>query len=106
MRVDVTLNIHYTAPKALWARLWELYTEMPGWRTPCPEEYSPCWFGPEGGGKGLAASVEPGGLQISGEMPEEEWSQWLALFKERAGEIMGYAIGEPAEGFDFRYYSE
>ena len=42
MRVDVTLNIHYTAPKALWARLWELYTEMPGWRTPCPEEYSPC----------------------------------------------------------------
>ena len=58
------------------------------------------------GGKWLAASVEPGGLQISGEMPEEEWSQWLALFKERAGEIMGYAIGEPVEGFDFRYYSE
>lgn len=106
MRVDVSLNIHYTTPKELWDRLEVLYTEMPGWRELRPGEYGPRWFGPEGSGRWLAGSIEPGGFQLYGELPEEEWAAWLALFKRRAGEIMGCGIGAPEDGYDFRYYDE
>ena len=95
------VNLNIVDAQPVWDMLEGLYASMPGWRG--FERGCPQWR-TEGGA--IRGSVEPGGLQISGEMPEEEWSQWLALFKERAGEIMGYAIGEPAEGFDFRYYSE
>lgn len=109
MRIDISLNIHYTAPKEIWDRLGALYAEMPGWAEAHGEGGCPWpgqWFGLNGDAKHLTASVEPGGLQIYGELPQAEWEAWISLFKRRAEEIVGYPVGEPEEGFAFFVYDE
>lgn len=109
MNIDVTLNIHYSAPKAVWDRLGELYRQMPGWAAAHGEHgctWTGQWFGTAEDPQHLTASVEPGGLQLYGELPEAVWTEWITLFKDRAGALLGYEIGEPEEGYDFRYYDE
>ena len=94
------LNIHYTAPNEVWDKLEELYTEMPYWNgygDGCPR-----WYGIDG--KLIEVSVEPSGLQFYAELPQEEWEQWFALFKNRATVLLGFPVGEPEDGFDFEIY--
>ena len=38
------------------------------------------------------------------ELPQEEWDAWFAQFCERAEAIMGYPIGEPEDGYEFKFY--
>ena len=86
----INLNIHYSAPQKIWNKLEKLYTEMPHWKgfvNGCPQ-----WYG------------EPGGLQLYAEMPQEEWNEWLQLFKEKATAALGYRVGEPEDGYDFKYW--
>ncbi len=52
----------------------------------------------------LWASVEPSGIQIQGTMPEEVWNAWYCLLKKKLTEALGYEIGEPEEGYQFKYY--
>lgn len=107
MNVDVTLNIHYTAPEEIWNRLGALYREMPGWAEAHGEGGCPWpgqWFGQGGEERYLTASAEPGGLQIYGELPEAVWAPWLDQFCRRAGEILGYPVGAVEEGFPLRIY--
>lgn len=108
MNIDVTLNIHYSVPKEIWDRLGELYREMPGWAEAHGEGGCPWpgqWFGRNGEEEShLTASVEPGGLQIYGKLPEAVWEDWITDFKRRAAEIVGYPVGEPADGFACRVY--
>ena len=33
----------------------------------------------------------------------EEWDEWLQLFKNKATVVLGYPIGEPEDGYDFKY---
>jgi hypothetical protein len=54
----------------------------------------------------LWASVEPGGIQIAGEMPEDIWEEWYSLLKGKLSEALGYEIGEPEYGFEFKYWDE
>ncbi len=56
------------------------------------------WFGFDEGGKHICASVEPSGLQFSGQMPEYEWNEWRRSIKAIATEILGYKVGEIEEG--------
>lgn len=42
--------------------------------------------------------------KIYAEMPSEEWNEWLQLFKDKATVVLGYPIGEPEDGFDFKYW--
>lgn len=42
--------------------------------------------------------------KIYAEMPSEEWNEWLQLFKDRATVALRYPIGEPEDGFDFKYW--
>lgn len=94
------LNIHYTAPKEIWDQLSQLYAEMPGWN---PLGGFPQWYG-TGDGKRIEASVEPGGLQFYAELPQAEWDAWFSTFKRKASNVMGYEVGEPEDGFEFRFY--
>lgn len=99
---NINLNIHYTMPKDLWKKLDEVYSSMPYWAGYCVGEQNvPCW---KGDNIDLEASVEPSGIQISGEMPEEIWESWLAELKNKLTEALGYEIGEPEEGYDFKYW--
>ena len=74
---DINLNIHYTMPDDLWKKLSEVYASMPYW---VEEEKSPCWRAEN---IDLMASVEPSGIQIFGEMPEEIWEIWYSELKEK-----------------------
>ena len=56
-------------------------------------------------GKSLTASVEPGGIQISGEMPEEVWNYWYKTLRDNLTQALGYEIGEPEDGFRFKYWT-
>ena len=95
---DINLNIHYTAPDEIWEKIGEVYESMPYWAGygPCPQ-----WLGKN---IDLWASVEPSGIQIAGTMPEDIWEKWYGDLKEKLTEVLGYEIGEPEEGFAFKYW--
>ncbi|MBO5387201.1 MAG: hypothetical protein J6A59_03570 [Lachnospiraceae bacterium] len=95
---DINLNIHYSAPDEVWRRISEVYEEMPYWAGSNP---LPHWSGEE---IDLTASVESGGIQITGKMPESIWNDWYDNLKEKLTKKLGYEIGEPEEGFDFKYW--
>lgn len=94
---DVNLNIHYTAPNWVWEKIEEVYKTMPYWDAGA--DY-PHWVGED---IALDASVEPGGIQIYGRMPEKIWEVWYSDLKEKLTAALGYEIGEPEDGYDFRY---
>ncbi|MDE7211901.1 MAG: hypothetical protein K2O03_10740 [Lachnospiraceae bacterium] len=97
MHHDINLNIHYTAPNWVWERIGEVYKTMPYWNESgdCPN-----WVGTD---IALNVSVEPGGIQIFGTMPGEIWKVWYPELKEKLTAALGYEIGEPEDGLDFKY---
>ena len=95
-----TLNRHYSIPENLWNALVEMFAQLPhyrGFTDGCPQ-----WYGYDG--KLIEASLEASGLQFYAELPQQEWDDWFADFKNKAEKILGYPIGEPEAGFDFRIY--
>lgn len=96
MEHDVNLNIHYTAPDWVWEKIADVYRSMPYWR----EGENPCW---KGEGIELWVSVEPGGIQIAGTMPDDIWDKWYSELKAKLTKELGCEIGEPEEGFEFKY---
>lgn len=99
---NVNLNIHNSAPQEVWDRVENCYAGMPYWKgfvDGCPQ-----WQ--EKPDKLIEGSVEPGGLQLYAEMPEEEWEEWLRLFKTRLTDALGYPVGEPEDGYEFQYWEE
>ncbi|MCM1089308.1 MAG: hypothetical protein NC092_02260 [Butyrivibrio sp.] len=96
---NVNLNIHPNAPKEVWDKVQKIYAEMPYWSGFM--EGTPIWYGP--GDIIIEASPEPGGLHFYAEMPQDEWESWICTFRNRATEELGYEIGEPEEGYPFRF---
>ena len=64
------------------------------------------WYGSEAEPKHIGVSVEPSGLQFFARLPSEEWQSWIELFKQKANDVLGYKIGEPENGYEFKYYSQ
>lgn len=93
---NVNLNIHYTAPKWVWNTLKNLYTKMPYWNDETGK------FDKDG--RVIEISVEPSGLQFYAEMSEKEWNEWIEEFKKRATKLLGYEIGEPEDGYEFKFW--
>lgn len=89
---DVNLNIHYLALDDIWHGINEVYANMPYWAGSDP---LPHWSGEN---VDLTASVEPSGVQISGEMRKAFGS------KDNLTKVLGYEIGEPEDGFCFKYW--
>jgi len=98
MNYDVNLNIHYSAPQEVWRKIEVVFSEMPYWEG-CDVAY--CW---RGDNIDLEVSVEPGGLNICGEMPESIWNEWYEMLKRNLSAALGYEIGEPEDGFPFKYW--
>ncbi len=88
--VEITLNVSYELPKEDWASIARVYERMPGWRG--YHDGCPAWFGYEGDPKYIWASVEPGGLQIVGEMPINEWEPWIAELCVQLSKVLRYEI--------------
>ena len=101
MMHDICLNIHYSAPNEVWDMIGEVYRSMDYW---CGYENDGCpsW---KGDNIDLCTSVEPGGVQISGEMPDEIWNRWYDQLKSRLSKKLGYDIGNPQEGYKFKYWT-
>lgn len=97
---NVNLNIHYSVLTEVWDKLQKIYIEMPYWKGDL--DGCPRWESEEG--YCIEASMEPSGLQFFAEMPEDRWKAWIAHFKEKATAALGYEVGEPEDGFEFRYY--
>ncbi|MBR1592774.1 MAG: hypothetical protein IJ666_07180 [Ruminococcus sp.] len=96
---DICLNIHYSAPKDIWEKISAVYKSMPYWDS--DEKSLPHWCGE---GINLTASSEPGGIQISGTMPENIWAEWYKTLKEKLTNALGYEIGEPEYGYRFKFW--
>lgn len=43
-------------------------------------------------------------MQLYAEMPQEEWDEWLQIFKDKLTAVLGYSIGEPEDGYEFKYW--
>ncbi len=83
---DACLNIHYSAPDEIWDKINEVYRSMEYY---CKGEDCLTWQGQD---IELYSSVEPGGIQISGEMPDEIWAKWyheLRIIFESTGLFAG-----------------
>ncbi|MDE7269195.1 MAG: hypothetical protein K2N81_01845 [Acetatifactor sp.] len=98
MEHDINLNIHYTAPNEIWDKIGQVYKSMPYWYG---YDNCPTWRGEN---IDLWASVEPSGLQIAGTMPEDIWNEWYSSLKNKLTTALGYEIGEPEDGYDFKYW--
>ncbi len=99
MEHDICLNIHYSAPDEVWEKIGSVYLSMPYWAE--NNIISPCW---KGDNIELFACAEPGGIQICGTMPEGIWEDWIKMLKSKLTQALGYEIGEPENGFPFKYW--
>lgn len=96
MSVNVNLNIHWNAPEHIWEKVRDVFQSMEGFQE---ESSYPLWVI---GDYVIEASREPSGLQLYSTLPEDLWCQWYGGLKEKLSKALGYEIGEPEEGFDFK----
>ena len=95
MEITVNLNMHYSAPPEVWKKISRVYASMPYW---AGDEQQARWLAKD---IDVWASAEPGGLQFSGTMPDNIWKAWYDELKKKLTAALGYAIGEPEDGYDF-----
>lgn len=98
MEHDISLNIYYSLPDDMWEKIGEVYASMPYW---AGNKNGPQWTGED---INLWASVEPGGIQIAGTMPNDIWEEWYDMLKDKLTKALGYEIGEPEDGYEFKYF--
>ncbi len=101
MQIDVTLNIHYTAPKSVWDKINRAYKQLPYWDG--FDNDGPHWIDK---GIDITASSRHDGLHILGEMPEEKWDEWYELLKQKLSAAVGYPVGEVVDGYEFHYWKK
>lgn len=98
MEHDINLNIHYTSPEEVWDKIGRIYESMPYW---AGNDNGTQWIGKD---INLWASVEPSGIQLAGTMPDDIWDDWYSSLKRKLTDALGYEIGEPEDGYEFKYY--
>lgn len=69
---SITLNLPYDLSNADWDKVTAIYRAMDGWI----EEYS-TWFGPQDSEHFIAASVEPSGLLVEGNIDPLLFRGWI-----------------------------
>ncbi|MGN7387488.1 hypothetical protein [Sporosarcina sp. SAFN-015] len=94
---NCNLNIWYYLPDNVWDKVKNIYESMPGWKG--YKDGIPYWFGCEEDNVFITASVEPSGLSFYARMSNDDWHSWIERFKLEATQVLGFAVGEPEEGF-------
>ena len=74
MEQSITLNLPYNLSKSEWAKIMAVYREMGEW---CEGQQVPCWFGSLDSSRFIAASVEPSGLHVSGNIDPLLFRGWV-----------------------------
>ncbi len=99
---EAILNIWYDLPEEILEKVPLVYQSVNGWlgfgKYGFGQDGIPYWFGFDNDIKTISASVEPGGLQVSGKMRDVEWTIWLNEFKDIASRILGFKVGEIENG--------
>jgi hypothetical protein len=70
----ITLNLPYDLSDSECAKVMVVYESMDNW---VPGQPVPCWFGPLDSSKYLAASVEPSGLLLEGNVDPILFRGWV-----------------------------
>lgn len=94
MERDINLNIHYTIPNDEWKKVINVFESMSHWS-------ENKWIGED---IDLWFSVEPSGIQIAGIMPDVIWDEWYLTLKKKLTEVLKYEVGEPEDGYKFKYW--
>jgi hypothetical protein len=71
MKQSITLNLPYDLPDAEWDKVYAVYRAMDGWME---EHWS--WFGAWQSERYIAASVEPSGLLVEGNIDPLLFRGW------------------------------
>jgi len=74
MSESITLNLPYDLADSEWAKVLAVYGSMDEW---VPGQQVPCWFGPLDSASYVAASVEPSGLQLAGNIDPLLFRGWV-----------------------------
>jgi hypothetical protein len=74
MSQSITLNLPYDLAESEWAKVMAVYETMDGWM---PGQSVPCWFGPLDSSMYLAASAEPSGLLLEGNVDPLLFRGWV-----------------------------
>lgn len=96
----MNLNIRYDLPEEIWqTTIPEIYKALEGWlgfetNKTLTTKGLPFWFSFNETEKHITASVEPGGLQFTALMQDEEWETWKLNIRRIAAEKLGFKVGE------------
>lgn len=74
MEQSITLNLPYDLTDSEWEKVMTVYRAMNGW---VEGQDVPCWFGALDGPQFVAASVEPSGLVVSGNLEPLLFRGWV-----------------------------
>lgn len=74
MNQSITLNLPYDLAGSEWAKVLAVYESMGDW---VPGQAVACWFGPPGSSRYLAASIEPSGLLLDGNVDPVLFRGWV-----------------------------
>jgi len=83
----ITLNLPYDLSDAEWDKVAAVYRSMDGWI----EEHAG-WFGPWQGERYIAASVEPSGLLVEGNVDPRLFGDWITTLCARLTAALGRDI--------------
>jgi len=89
MSQSITLNLPYDLSASEWAKVMVVYESMEAW---VPGQALPCWFGPLGSAVYLAASVEPSGLLLEGNLDPLLFRGWVTKLCARLTLALGREV--------------
>lgn len=78
MNQTITLNLPYNLSDEDWQTVQKVYENIDGWKGYIIDG-CPTWFGSENDERYVWASVEPSGLLLSGNLPNDIWAGWLTV---------------------------
>ena len=74
MEQTITLNLPYDLSELEWEKVARVYREMGEW---VEGQEVACWFGPINTARFVAASVEPSGLLVTGNIDSQLFRGWV-----------------------------
>ena len=89
MQQSITLNLPYDLSDSQWSKVMAVYRSMDGW---VDEQELPCWFGPVDSSQFVAASVEPSGLLLEGNLEPLLFRGWVTKLCSRLTLALGWEV--------------